>query len=147
MNSLTIETVQYQDHLVAINQIRTKVFQEEQGVSAELEFDGLDPSATHFLAYINGKAVGTARIREIDADTVKIERLAVLSDYRKQGVGKQLMVSALSAITQRGKSLVVVHAQEYVVQLYQQLGFEVIGEKFNEAGIPHVKMIKMSKNL
>ena len=56
MNSPTIETVRYQDCLVAINQIRTKVFQEEQGVSAELEFDGLDPSATHFLAYINGQA-------------------------------------------------------------------------------------------
>jgi predicted GNAT family N-acyltransferase len=142
MDSLRIETVQYQDRMVAINQIRTKVFQEEQGVSAKLEFDGLDTSATHLLAQINGIAVGTARIRELDDDTVKIERLAVLPDYRKQGIGKQLMVSALSAITQQGKSLVIVHAQEYVIQLYQQLGFEVVGEKFNEAGIPHVKMIK-----
>jgi predicted GNAT family N-acyltransferase len=142
MNSLKIETVQYQDRMVAINQIRTKVFQEEQGVSAELEFDGLDASATHLLAQIKDRAVGTARIREIDGDIVKIERLAVLPDYRKQGIGKQLMVSALSAITQRGKFLVLVHAQEYVIQLYQQLGFEVVGEKFNEAGIPHVKMIK-----
>ncbi|MEN9566951.1 MAG: hypothetical protein RLZZ69_2147, partial [Cyanobacteriota bacterium] len=68
--------------------------------------------------------------------------LAVLPNYRKQGIGKQLMVSALSAITQRGKFLVIVHAQEYIIQLYQQLGFEVVGEKFNEAGIPHVKMIE-----
>jgi predicted GNAT family N-acyltransferase len=142
MDSPTIETVQYQDRMVAINQIRTQVFQEEQGVSAKLEFDGLDASATHLLAQINGKAVGTARIRELDSDTVKIERLAVLPDYRKQGIGKQLMVSALSAIAQEGKSLVLVYAQEYVVQLYQQLGFEVVGEKFNEAGISHVKMIK-----
>jgi predicted GNAT family N-acyltransferase len=147
MNSPRIETVQYQDYMVAINQIRTKVFQEEQGVSAKLEFDGLDASATHFLAYINGKAVGTARIREIDDDTVKIERLAVLSDYRKQGTGKQLMRSALSVIAQRGKCLVIVHAQAYIAQLYQQLGFEIVGEQFNEAGIPHVKMSKMSKQL
>ena len=142
MNSPTIETVRYQDCLVAINQIRTKVFQEEQGVSAELEFDGLDPSATHFLAYINGQAVGTARIRELDADTSKIERLAVLPNYRKQGIGRQLMLSALSAIVQRDKSLAIVHAQEYITQLYQQLGFAIVGEKFNEAGIPHVKMSK-----
>jgi predicted GNAT family N-acyltransferase len=142
MNSLRIETVQYQDRMVAINQIRTQVFQEEQGVPAKLEFDGLDAGATHLLAQINGEAVGTARIREIDGNTVKIERLAVLPNYRKQGIGKQLMVSALSAITQRGKFLVIVHAQEYIIQLYQQLGFEVVGEKFNEAGIPHVKMIE-----
>lgn len=147
MDSLKIKTVQYQDSMVAINQIRTKVFQEEQGVSAELEFDGLDPSATHFLAYVNGQAVGTARIRELDADTVKIERLAVLPDYRKQGIGKLLMISALSAIAQRGKFLVIVHAQAYIAPLYQQLGFAIVGEQFNEAGIPHVKMIKMSKQL
>lgn len=147
MDSLKIETVKYQDCIVAINQIRTKVFQEEQGVSAELEFDGLDPSATHFLAYINGQAVATARIRELDADTIKIERLAVLPNYRKQGIGKQLMLSTLSAIAQQGKSLAVVHAQAYIAQLYEQLGFKIVGEQFYEAGIPHVKMIKMSKQL
>ena len=142
MDSLKIKTVQYQDSMVVINQIRTKVFQGEQGVSAELEFDGLDANATHFLAYINGTAVGTARIRELDWDTVKIERLAVLPDYRKQGIGKQLMKSALSAIAQRGKFLVIVHAQAYIASLYQQLGFAIVGEPFNEAGIPHVKMSK-----
>lgn len=142
MDSLEIQTVRYQDSMVAINQIRTKVFQEEQGVSAELEFDGLDPNATHLLAYLNGQAVGTARIREIDQDIVKIERLAVLPDYRKQGVGKQLMRSALSTIAQRGKSLVIVHAQAYISQLYQKLGFAIVGEQFNEAGIPHIKMTK-----
>jgi predicted GNAT family N-acyltransferase len=147
MDSLEIKTVQYQDSMVAINQIRTKVFQEEQGVSAELEFDGLDASAIHFLAYVNSKAVGTARIREIDADAVKIERLAVLPDYRKQGLGKQLMRSALSTIAQRGKCLVIVHAQVYIAQLYQQLGFAIVGEQFNEAGISHVKMVKMIKQL
>jgi predicted GNAT family N-acyltransferase len=142
MDSLKIKTVQYQDSMVAINQIRTKVFQVEQGVSAELEFDGWDTSATHFLAFVNGKAVGTARIRAINEDTAKIERLAVLPDYRKQGIGKQLMRSALSTIAQQDKSLAIVHAQAYIAQLYQQLGFEIVGEQFNEAGIPHVKMIK-----
>jgi predicted GNAT family N-acyltransferase len=142
MDSLKIETFKYQDRMVAINQIRTKVFQEEQGISAKLEFDGLDTDATHFLAYVNGKAVGTARIRAIDADTDKIERLAVLPNYRKQGIGKQLMSATLAAIVQRGKSLAIVHAQAYIAPLYEQLGFVIVGEKFNEAGITHVKMSK-----
>jgi predicted GNAT family N-acyltransferase len=147
MDSLKIKTVQYQDSMLVINQIRTKVFQEEQGVSAELEFDGLDANATHLLAYVNDQAVGTARIRELDGDTVKIERLAVLPDYRKQGIGKQLMRSALFTIAQQGNFLVIVHAQAYIASLYQQLGFAIVGEPFNEAGIPHVKMSMMSKQL
>ena len=142
MNSLKIEIVDYQHCLAAIKQIRTKVFQEEQGVTAQLEFDGLDGSATHFLAQVEGEAVGTARIREINADTAKIERLAVLPKFRQQGIGTQLMKSALSTISQGNKSLAVVHAQEYIAKLYQQLGFVIVGERFTEAGIVHVKMIK-----
>ena len=142
INSLRIKAVKYQDEIVAIRQIRTKVFQEEQGVSKELEFDGLDEQAVHFLAYVNGKAIGTARIREIAPDTVKIERLAVLPEARKQGIARQLMKTALKVISQQNKSLVIVHAQEYIARLYQQLGFEIVGEKFSEAGIVHVKMLK-----
>lgn len=142
MKSLQIKTLGYQEEIATIRYIRTRVFQEEQGVSAELEFDGLDESAVHFLAYLNGKAIGTARIREINHNSVKIERLAVLSEARNQGVARQLMITALKVISQRQKSLVIVHAQEYVAQFYQQLGFEIIGERFTEAGIAHVKMIK-----
>ena len=139
---LQIKTVKYQDEIAAIKYIRTQVFQKEQGVSAELEFDGLDADAIQFLAYLNGKAVATARIREIDANRVKIERLAVLFEFRKQGIGKQLMESTLSVVSRLDKSLVIVHAQEYIASLYQQLGFEVVGERFSEAGIAHVKMVK-----
>ena len=91
MKSLRIKTVEYRNEIAAIKHIRTKVFQSEQGVSAELEFDGLDDEAVHLLAYLDDQAVGTARIRNIDAVTAKIERLAVLPEARKQGIGKKLM--------------------------------------------------------
>ena len=141
MKSLRIKTVEYRNEIAAIKHIRTKVFQTEQGVSAELEFDGLDDEAVHLLAYLDDQAVGTARIRNIDAVTAKIERLAVLPEARKQGIGKKLMASALETISAQNKSQVIVHAQEYIAQLYQQLGFEVIGARFTEAGIAHVKMM------
>jgi predicted GNAT family N-acyltransferase len=144
---MEIKIVLYQDEIAAIKNIRTRVFQEEQGIAAELEFDGLDATAIHLLAYLNEEAVGTTRIREIDANTSKIERLAVLPVARKQGVGRELMIAALKAIAQQHKSLAIVHAQAYIAPLYQQLGFDMVGEEFSEAGIPHVKMIKqLSQN-
>jgi predicted GNAT family N-acyltransferase len=36
----------------------------------------------------------------------------------------------------------MIHAQEYVKDLYYKLGFEKVGESFEEAGISHIKMIK-----
>ena len=142
MDSCKIETVAYQNAIADIKKIRTKVFQQEQGVAAELEFDGLDDSATHLLAYLNNQAVGTSRIRAIDNQTVKIERLAVLPEARKQGVGTKLMQTALKTISRQPQSQIIVHAQTYIAHLYQRLGFAIIGEQFTEAGIDHVKMIK-----
>lgn len=141
MGSLKIKTVEYQNAIAAINSIRIKVFQEEQGVSPELEFDGKDRDAIQLLAYLDGEAVGTARIRAIDADTAKIERLAVLPQARRKGVGKNLMSVALKIIQQQNKTVAIVHAQAYIIALYQKLGFAVVGEKFEEAGISHLKAI------
>ena len=142
MSSVEIRKVRFQDEIAAIKQIRTKVFQEEQGVAAELEFDGLDEDAIHLLAYQDDRAVGTTRIREIDAKTAKIERLAVLPEARKQGLAKKLMLTALETISEQNKTTAVVHAQTYIARLYLQLGFEIVGEEFEEAGIAHVKMIQ-----
>jgi predicted GNAT family N-acyltransferase len=90
--------------------------------------------------------VGTARIREIDSETAKIERLAVLKDYRGQGIGKQIMQFAIEDIGgNQNYRLIVVNAQEYVKLLYEKLGFETVGDRFDEAGIPHLKMIKRLK--
>ena len=139
---LEIKIVSYQEYLEPIQNIRIAVFQQEQGVASDLEFDGLDAIATHLLAYLDNYPAGTTRIRKTEGNTVKIERLAVLPTFRKRGIAKRLMTTALQIIADRGDRVVVVHAQEYIKKLYQHLGFEQVGAKFEEAGIPHVKMIK-----
>ncbi|MDY7013809.1 MAG: GNAT family N-acetyltransferase [Cyanobacteriota bacterium] len=139
---LQIEILSYDSEFSQIQAIRREVFQEEQGVDPQLEFDGLDAIATHFLAYWHGQVVGTARIRDLDDNTAKIERLAVLKSARNQGIGSQLMQKALDFAAERNRTKVIINAQEYVKKLYQKLGFEQVGEVFEEAGIPHVKMIK-----
>lgn len=142
-----IKIVNYQDELTAIKNIRTQVFQQEQGVSAELEFDGLDADATHLLAYLNGQPVGTTRIRNLVAGNAKIERLAVLPSARNQGIGRELMLAALELVAKQEDHLITVHAQEYIKGLYEELGFSQIGKEFQEAGITHVKMMKQLESM
>jgi predicted GNAT family N-acyltransferase len=86
--------------------------------------------------------VGTVRVRYLDHQTAKIERLAVLSEFRGQGIGKRLMEEALNIAANKQINTVVIHAQDYVKSLYLKLGFLPEGELFEEAGISHVKMIK-----
>ena len=143
MSNITIKTVTYSAEKTAINTIRIKVFQEEQGIDPALEFDGLDETAEHLLAYLDNLPVGTGRIRYLDDRTAKIERLAVLSPARGRGIGKQMMTKAIAVAGQKDVKQIVISAQEYVKVLYIQLGFVQEGGIFDEAGIPHVKMKKV----
>jgi predicted GNAT family N-acyltransferase len=142
MNNLQIEQVNYSEAKLAIKAIRVQVFQEEQKVSEELEFDGLDETSIQLLAYLDSKPVGTARIRDVGKKTAKIERLAVLSEARGNGIGKKLMEAALEVAVSGDYQTVLIHAQEYIKELYLRLGFVQMGDTFEEANIPHVKMIK-----
>ncbi len=142
MIKLIIKSVEFPEELTAIKGIRIAVFQEEQGVNPVLEFDGKDEISDHLIAYLNEEVVGTARIRYLDEKTAKIERLAVLPTARGQGIGKKIMENALQLIANKNIPEVVIHAQEYVKDLYKKLNFVEEGEIFEEASIPHVTMRK-----
>ncbi|MBH8572520.1 GNAT family N-acetyltransferase [Nostocaceae cyanobacterium CENA369] len=140
--SLIIKIVDSSEEFAAIKAIRISVFQKEQRVDPALEFDGKDEISDHLIAYLEDKAVGTTRIRYLDNQTAKIERLAVLSVARGQGIGKKITEKALEVISSKNIPEVVVHAQEYIKPLYQKLDFTENGELFEEVGILHVKMRK-----
>lgn len=145
MSSLIIKTAELPQEMPAIEVIRRAVFQEEQGVEAELDFDGKDETAKQIIAYLDNQPVGTVRIRYVDNHTAKIERLAVLSSVRGQGLGKKITEKALDIVAKENIKEVIIHAQAYIKGLYQKLGFQVEGEIFEEAGISHVKMRKKLK--
>ena len=142
MSDVIIKVAKLPEEFPAIAKIRKTVFQEEQGIDAALEFDGQDDVCVHLIAYLNGQAVGTARVRHLDDQAVKIERLAVLSPARGQGIGKKIMEKALDLITDKKIPEVVVHAQVHIKYLYIKLGFIPVGDIFEEAAIPHVEMRK-----
>jgi predicted GNAT family N-acyltransferase len=124
----------------AIRDIRTRVFHHEQGIDPALEFDGYDDTATHFLAYADTLPVGTTRLRHLSDRTAKIERLAVLPHWRRRGIARQLMETAIAHLERDRVAQIVVHAQAYVVPFYQKLGFQLVGKPFEEAGIPHHRL-------
>jgi predicted GNAT family N-acyltransferase len=126
---------------VAIHRIRTAVFQKEQGIEPVLDWDGLDQKSIHLLAMVGSKSAGCARLREIaGSPSLKLERLAVLPDYRRQGIGGEIVQTAIAYSQSQGYTTLLLHAQMPTVEFYRQLGFTAVGEPFKEAGIMHLKM-------
>jgi predicted GNAT family N-acyltransferase len=119
--------------------IRRRVFQDEQHVPAEEEFDTDDDSATHVLADIDGDPVGTGRV-VFHPTYAKIGRMAVLKEHRRSGVGRILMDALVQIAVERRCTQLVLHAQVQAIPFYEALDFKVVGDEFEEAGIPHRRM-------
>ncbi|MCF8302651.1 MAG: GNAT family N-acetyltransferase [Bacteroidales bacterium] len=118
--------------------IRTKVFVDEQKVPSELEYDGADEQARHYILYLDEKPIGTARWRETN-EGIKLERFAVLKQYRNKNYGSGLLKAVLQDIIPLNKPIYL-HAQLKAVPYYERQGFVKVGEKFVEAGIEHYLM-------
>ncbi|MGX7631439.1 GNAT family N-acetyltransferase [Bacillus thuringiensis] len=128
--------------------IRREVFVKEQNVPLEDEFDTFDTfdevgeKCKHILVYYNELPVGTGRIRFVNG-TGKLERICILKDYRKYGLGK-IIIQALEEIAREKESTKVkLHGQTQAEGFYKKLGYQTSSDVFMEDGIPHILMTKM----
>jgi len=121
--------------------LRVDVFCGEQGVAPEDELDGLDDSARHVGALVDGQVIGTLRLLA-QGGRAKIGRVAVRADYRRRGIAQAMMELALAGARSEGCSRAVLTSQTYAIALYEKSGFAVDSEEFEEAGIPHVWMVR-----
>lgn len=127
--------------------IREEVFQKEKCIAKELDFDGNDDSAIHFIAY-SERPIGTARVRFPTSPThAKLERLAILPEYRGKGVGQHIVHFIEKELAEGGVEEIYLESIEVVKGFYSKLGYQIVGEVFELAGIPHVKMTKKLKNM
>lgn len=119
--------------------IRYAVFVEEQGIPAEFEIDAYDPMAEHALAFIDGQCVATARIYldQQNPSKAKIGRMAVLKNFRGQGIGTALLGEVIRAGMMQGATVFELHAQQSTIPFYAKLQFKADGAIFDEVGIPH----------
>lgn len=123
--------------------IRRRVFVDEQNVPAEEEYDEFETTSLHFLARVDGVPAGTARWRRT-SNGVKLERFAVLSEFRGQGVGKALVQTVLDSVFSQlpePVESIYMHAQLTAMPLYAGFGFVPTGPQFDECGIMHYKMV------
>lgn len=135
--SINIEKATTQNQFEELFEIRRKVFVQEQKVDESEEYDEFEESSTHFIAYCNANPVGTCRYRKTEKG-VKLERFAVLKEYRGKHIGAALLGACVQ--DNQDQPYVYMHAQEHAVEFYKKYGFITEGELFYECEIPHYKM-------
>ena len=136
-NPFTVSLVCWRDGEPLLKSIRDAVFVREQGVPADLEWDGLDEDCRHALALSHhGDAIGCGRMLA----NGHIGRISVLPQWRKQKVGTAIMEALLDYARSHDYKQVDVDAQTYAMSFYHGFGFAESGKEFLDAGLPHIKM-------
>lgn len=133
-----VRLAHWPDDAPLLREVREDVFIREQHVPQELEWDGIDHECVHALACSDqGQAIGTGRL----LPDGHIGRMAVLNDWRGLGVGAQIMRLLMREAGKKGCPLLQLNAQVSAVPFYEQFGFRCRGEVFDDAGIPHLRMV------
>jgi len=143
---ITIRAAKTTQEVEECFRIREEVFIAEQRVPLDMERDGLDSEALHFMALADGQSVGTARVVLRDCGTsAKIGRVAVRRSNRGFGIGKLLIAAIEETPDLRDVRNFLLDAQSHALQFYARLGYETYGEEFMDAGIPHRHMKKRNR--
>lgn len=142
----TIIITDWHTHKTELSSIRTRVFIEEQAVPESDEWDEFDTGAMHFLVIAeNGEAIGCARLLtepNLQGDCrYHIGRVAVLTEFRAQGIGHELMTFMINhCLNTTPEREIYLHAQTTRRSFYERLGFTARGTEFMDAGILHISM-------
>jgi len=134
--TISIRPADFNKDFDSLKTIRETVFVKEQSVPIELEWDEYDQEAYHLLAFNDNTAIATARILK----NGKIGRMAVLSSWRHQGIGSSLLRHLIDKALELGLKQVCLSAQVSAIPFYERLGFVIISEPYEDAGIPHQDM-------
>ena len=130
-----IRSASWQADRARLEYVRRQVFIIEQKIPESEEWDDVDENSSHVLAFSKKRdVVGTGRLEP----TGKIARLAVVGEYRGQGVGSAMLIRLVEEARQRGFDQVYLHAQTHALSFYKKFGFVSDEEIFSEGGVPHV---------
>lgn len=98
----------------------------------------------HFVLFFAGLVLGCVQVVLPPAPlgVFKIRQMAVNQKNQKTGCGRRLLAFAEAWILERGGNRIELHARETAIDFYRAAGFVVVGEQFEEVGLPHRKMEK-----
>ena len=117
--------------------LRFAIFVGEQNVPAGIELDEMDARSLHAVAFDpEGKPIGTGRL----LPEGKIGRMAVVQEWRRRGVGAEILEALIGEAGRRGFAEVTLHAQLRAAEFYRGHGFVAEGKVYEEAGILHQTM-------
>jgi predicted GNAT family N-acyltransferase len=138
---VSIKVIRYgsKDYLSEV-ELRSKVLREPLGRTFTEEELEQDIGDIHIAAISDDEMIGCLVLKSLSPTTAKMRQVAVAPGQQGKGIGRMLVAYGETVAKAAGHQEIVLHARETVVPFYLSLGYETVGERFEEVGIPHFKM-------
>ncbi len=105
------------------------------------ELDG-EHGQLHFGLYDDADLIATLVARPRSTSLIQLRQMAVRPDRQAEGVGRLLIEHCEANLQSRGFQEITLNARLTTVPFYEKLGYESVGDVFEEITIEHQKMIK-----
>ena len=132
-------------HISAVANIEKVCFASpwtEEGIAEELK----NPLA-HFLVAVGEEVMGYIGVHEICGEG-SITNVAVLPNFRCNGIGKALVSAAINGAKERNCEFITLEVRKSnfpAISLYSSLGFEQVGLRKNFYSSPNEDAVLMTK--
>jgi len=131
------------EQLYAVLRLRQQVFVVEQQ-SIYLDLDNRDQQSLHMLCTLDDQLLAYQRMLPpgLSYPESAMGRIVVSPTARGLQMGKQLVQRGIAFNREAWPdSDIRINAQLYLKDFYEQLGFVVQGDEFDEDGIQHIQML------
>ena len=97
----------------------------------------------HIAAFQQGVITGILlMLPKEENGIIKMRQVAVDNPLQGKGIGSLLVGFSEDFAREKEFKSIELHAREAAVPFYLRLNYRIIGDRFTEVGIPHVKMVK-----
>ncbi len=119
-------------------ELRNKILLRPIGIP-DFGWEMNDAKSWHFVAMEQSELIGCVLLVPLDKSFFKAQliQMAVAISWQGKGAGRLLVKSLIAFAGSKGIKQIEIHSRTEVTSFYEQLGFQVYGEEFEEVGIKH----------
>lgn len=143
--NIEIIKVKNEKDLAICSKLRKEVFGEEENAPEALyiidDYDKKEDTENYLLK-VDGNYVATVRFIKINSSTIKLQRLVVPKQYRKNGYAKKILEYLEKDAYELGYRKIIMDSALKAAGFYEKSGYKKVSDVFYEDNRPHIKMEK-----
>jgi GNAT superfamily N-acetyltransferase len=123
--------------------LRNTVLREPIGLNLMDEDLSDEVNQLVFVGIVDNAVNVCLLFKMINEEILKLRQMATHPMYQKLGLGTLLVEAATEWALEKSYSMIELHAREEAVPFYKKMNYQIVGELFEEVGIPHYRMEKI----